>query len=83
MKILTGSFMHETNTFSITPTGLAEYKKQALVEGASVEQMLQGTRVGLGGFIDEAHRLGMDLVHTIFADAMPGGTVKDEVFEYV
>lgn len=83
MKIITGSFMHETNTFSTTPTGLAEYKKQCLVEGASVEQTFQGTRVGLGGFIDEARRLNIDLVHTISADATPGGIVKDEVFEHV
>ncbi len=83
MKIITGSFMHETNTFSITPTGLAEYKKLCLVEGASVEQTFQGTRAGLGGFIDEARRLDIDLVHTISANATPGGEVKDEVFEHV
>ena len=49
MKIITGSFMHETNTFSSTPAGLAEFKNRSLEEGTAVEQTFQGTRTGLGG----------------------------------
>jgi len=83
MKIIIGSFMHETNTFSSTPSGLAEFKNHGMEEGAAIEQTFQGTSTGLGGFIHEGRRRGMTLIPTVSAVATPASTVTDEVFEYV
>ena len=83
MKIITGMFCHESNTFSNLPTGMAEYRQHTWIEGPAIEQTFSGTKTSLGAFIDIACREGIELVYTIAANATPGGKVTDEVFERV
>ncbi len=83
MKVLTGMFSHETNTFSNLPTGLEQFKQRHFLEGAAIEGAFGDTRSSLGGFIDVARRRGAELVYTVAASATPGGKVTDDVFELV
>ena len=83
MKIVTGCFLHETNTFSSTPTDMDEFVKRGIAEGAAVDDTFRGTRTEMGAFIDEAQKRGLELVHTIAAAATPAGKVTDDVFERV
>ena len=75
MKIITGMFSHETNTFSNLPSGLEQFKERHFLEGKRIEEVFGGTRTSLGGFIDVARQRGVELVHTVAASATPGGTV--------
>lgn len=83
MKIITGMFCHESNTYSVQPTGITEYRQHTWVEGAAIEKTFSGTKTSLGAFIEIARRGGIELVYTIAANATPGGKVTDEVFERV
>lgn len=83
MKIITGMFSHETNTFSNLPTGLEQFKQRHFLEGAAIEEAFLGTRTSLGGFIEVARRHGVELVYTVAASATPGGKVTDELFGLV
>eukprot|EP01051_Picozoa_sp_SAG22_P015701 SAG22_NODE_2091_length_3027_cov_1.473702_1_plen_738_part_00 len=82
-KVLTVCFNHETNTFSSTPTTLDDFKFRGLLTGEDIAAAYRGTSTELGGFIDTAEEVGVQLVHTVYARAQPAGLVSDEVVEFV
>ena len=82
-KVLTVCFNHETNTFSVSPTTMADFSFRGLLMGAEVEQKHAGSSTEHGGFIAAGERLGLELVHAVFARAQPAGRVADEDTEEV
>lgn len=63
---------HETNTFAVPPTTREHFH---VLEGAQIPAALGGTRTPIGGFLDRAAHEGLNIVPTVFAWALPSGTV--------
>ena len=82
MKIVTGTFSHETNTFSNIPTTMAEFAKQGITHGPETGRRFQGTNTIEAAFLDASVRLGFDLVWTVYGSAIPGGLVSREAYDY-
>ena len=79
--VLTAEFMHETNTFSVQPTGEAAFRAAGRHVGDEVAAAYRGTRTALGAAFEAAERYGWRLVHPLSAHANPSGRVTDEAFE--
>jgi microcystin degradation protein MlrC len=82
MRIVTGTFSHETNTFSNIPTSMDEFSKQGITHGDDIAQRFRGTNTIEAAFMDAADKHGFELIWTIFGRAIPGGPVSQEAFEY-
>lgn len=80
MRIGTGGLAHETNVFCnlpVTAKQLASIKQI----GDTFFACNTGVRNGPGGYIDEANRLGIDLVPTIYCFPGPSGPTEQAAFE--
>jgi len=80
-RVLTGDFNHETNTFSLVPTGVAAFEAYFAVTGEEIAARFRDVNHEQAGFFDCAAEFGWDLVPTVVASANPGGTVTAEAFE--
>ncbi len=81
-KVLTGGIAHETNTFSIVPTTLDNFRRRgAFLTANAVADQRRGTRTAMGGSFESAEKYGWALRSPIDASANPSGTVTDEAFE--
>lgn len=81
LRILTAEISHETNTFNIRPTGLAEFQDRFLLDGPAAIAARGSSNTELAGVFDTGRRHGWDMTHVISAAAGPGGRVTDEAFE--
>ncbi|HZR00054.1 MAG TPA: M81 family metallopeptidase [Chloroflexota bacterium] len=81
MRVATGGFSHETNTFNPRRTTLERIRRDGLyLVGPAVLEHHRGTRTVLGGFADAAAEVGMELVPTFFATHGPStGLIDREV----
>jgi microcystin degradation protein MlrC len=77
-KIVVAMMMHETNTFSPVPTTLASFRPLA---GDAAIAEFEGTNSTLGGFLDDARRLGAETVVPLAAGAHPSGYVDRRAYE--
>lgn len=82
MRIVTGTFSHETNTFSNIPTSMAEFAKQGIVHGADIARRAQGTNTIEAAFLAAAEQFGFELLWTVYGTAIPGGLVTQEAYDY-
>ena len=53
-RVITGAVVHESNTFSSSPTALDKFREGKLFEGAAVLDALRGTESEVGGFLAAA-----------------------------
>ena len=68
--------LHESNTFLHSPTTLAHFKTNLLVEGDEVLSYFRGSQHEVGGFIDSIEQeTGLQLVGVFAARAMPYGPI--------
>ena len=82
MRIVTGTFSHETNTFSNIPTTMAEFAKQGINHGEEIPRRFRGTNAIEAAFLDASEQYGFELIWTVFGSAIPGGLVSQEAYEY-
>jgi microcystin degradation protein MlrC len=80
-RIAVGGIWHETNTFAAGLTGLDAFRAYQYALGDEVLSRYAGTNTELGGMITAAKELGFELVPTIYAGAVPSGTLAREVLE--
>src|SRR5688572_20326802 len=83
IRVALGGIVHETNTFAVDPTNLAEFRANGLYVANDL-QSLAGTNTVIGGAleaIDADAELG--LLPLAFGSAIPGGTVSREAFEHI
>lgn len=81
-RVLTGQFMHETNTFAVKPTDVAAFERLFCYRGdTEIRAHLTGTNSETAGYIDAAEAHGWELVPTVAAFATPSGLVTDAAFE--
>ncbi|MFN0114253.1 MAG: M81 family metallopeptidase [Paracoccaceae bacterium] len=78
---LTAEFAHESNTFSIRPTGLAEFRAHYVLFGAAAIGVRGTHNTELAGFLDVGSKSGWRIDHILSAGAGPGGRVTREAFE--
>jgi microcystin degradation protein MlrC len=81
-RIAVGGIAHETHSFTTRPTGLEDFRKQALFFGDEILVQLAGGKSATAGMIDNAGD-GWQLLPTTYAGAMPGGVVTSEAFETI
>lgn len=80
MRIATGGFYHETNSFGnllVTSDVLAA----ASCEGRDWYARYRGVKRYNGGFIDEAEALGIECVPTLMSNMLPSGPTTRQAFE--
>ena len=82
-RVLTGRFMHETNTFSVQKTDMALWRRRDFHRDNEIPAAFRGTRSALGATFEAADRYGWTLVHPVSANANPSGTVTDDAFEQI
>jgi microcystin degradation protein MlrC len=82
MRIVTGTFSHETNTFSNIPTSMEEFAKQSILHGENIPRRFRGTNAIEAAFLDAAEKHGFELIWTVYGSAIPGGAVTQEAYEY-
>ena len=80
MRIGTGAFFHETNSFSnILVTG--ERLATRHTEGERLISFYTGIKDYMGGFIDEAKAQGAELIPSVFDRYCPSGPTVQAAFE--
>jgi microcystin degradation protein MlrC len=82
-RVLTGRFMHETNTFSVQKTDLATWRRRDFHLGNEIPAVFRNTRSAMGATFEAADRYGWTVVHPVSANANPSGIVTDEAFEHI
>ena len=82
-RVLTGRFMHETNTFSIQKTDMALWRRRDFHRDNEIPAAFRGTRSALGATFEAADKYGWTLIHPVSANANPSGTVTDDAFEQI
>jgi len=82
-RVLTGRFMHETNTFSIVQTDMALWRRRDFHLGNEIPAAFRNTRSALGATFEAADKYGWTLVHPVSANANPSGIVTDDAFETI
>ena len=80
-RIAIGGLLHETHAFMERATTLADFAEQALHYDTDVITAMRGTRSGIGGMIDRATEAGWQLLPTLYAAAMPAGTVTAAAYQ--
>jgi len=82
-RVLIAQFMHETNTFSVLPTTLDDYRRRWLVMGEELATRFAGTRTEIGGLLDAATQHGWDLVPALAANATPSGRLTAQTWAWI
>ena len=82
-RVLIAQFMHETNTFSVLPTTLDDYRRRWLVMGEELATRFAGTRTEIGGLLDAAAQHGWDLVPALAANATPSGRLTAQTWTWI
>jgi microcystin degradation protein MlrC len=82
-RVLTGRFMHETNTFSIVKTDMALWRRRDFHTENEIPAVFRGTRSALGATFEAADKYGWTLIHPVSANANPSGLVTDDAFETI
>ena len=86
MRIASGGVQHETNTFSKTPTTLADFVRDSecgpqLSGGQVLFDRYRDTGCIHGGYIAGAEAIGAELLPLLSARAQPSGVVRQESFD--
>jgi microcystin degradation protein MlrC len=80
-RVLTGGVSHETNTFSMAPTGLDNFRRGTLLTANEIPGARRGTRSAIGATFEAADKFGWTLSHPVVASANPSGKVTNEAYE--
>lgn len=83
MRIAIGEFAHETNTFRAGMTPVEAFRSRHWVEGEAIFATHRGVRDSLGGMIDAAGRLGIELAPTLATSTEPSATIAREAYEEI
>ena len=86
MRIVSGGIQHETNTFAVTSTTVADFERDShfgadFGGGEQIRQRFDGTNTIHGGYLKGAKEYGVDLVPVLNLRAYPSGMVTRETFE--
>ena len=80
-KVLSAEISHETNTFSVHPTTLQNFRERYLLTGDQAIAARGDQNTELAGLLDTGREYDWDITHVISAAAGPGGPVTRDAFE--
>lgn len=84
MRVAVGGIVHETNTYATPLWGSSGLDLFTQKSGPDLLVAHSGgVRTCLGGMIDAAAELAIEIVPTYHAQAQPSGTVSDEAFQFM
>ncbi len=85
MRIATGSFTHESSTFTTVETTRDSFHTQRFgyLRGHEVLERFDGTNSAVGGFLAGCREHGYELIPTIYAGATPSAPVPRGVFDEI
>jgi microcystin degradation protein MlrC len=81
--VLTGVFVHESNTFKKGETSLRDFRDDVLDLGQIAVDRFRGVNEELAGFLDVAETCGWQMTHTVSAHATPGARVARAAFDHI
>jgi microcystin degradation protein MlrC len=82
MRIAIGEFSLETNTFRAGTTPVEAFQRY-WEHGDEIIQGHRGVRDSLGGMIDAAERLGIEVIPTFATTTQPSATIAREAYEQI
>jgi microcystin degradation protein MlrC len=88
-RIALAGFIHETNTFSKTPTPLESFINQggfypAMMEGEAISTFRNNpVNIASSGFLDTIEPFGHQVIPLLWVGAEPSAQASAEVFEYL
>ncbi|MBT7758869.1 MAG: M81 family metallopeptidase [Rhodospirillaceae bacterium] len=82
-RIFITGFWHETNTFAQTQTGMDDFRAYQYAEGDALFAAFADTNTEVGGVIDAAMELDLNLIPGLFAGAVPSGLITGEAYEFL
>ncbi|MEM7030466.1 MAG: M81 family metallopeptidase [Chloroflexota bacterium] len=80
IRVGIAGFSHESNTFSVLPTNLADFR---ILEGQAILDNYAQSFHELGGYIAAATEFDFELIPLLTADATPSGPVSSEAYEAI
>ncbi len=81
-QLITGGIAHESNTFSNSPTTLADFQRQTYRVGRGILDGSAGRGV-IGGFMEVAAQTDVKLLPTLHASTTPKGPVTRKAFDHL
>lgn len=86
-RVFVAGYQHETNTFAPTLADWSAFLRgdsfPAYMRGAPLLDNTRSVNLPIGGFIDEAERLGWTLIPSAWAGAIPSAHVTQDAFERI
>lgn len=83
MRIAIGQVFHETNTFSSETTNEKMFRQREWLEGIDIIQEHRNVKDYLGGMIDGADDLQINIIPTLSAVARPSGIILEETWQKI
>ena len=82
MRIAIGGISHETSSFSVSRTRLADFADGfGLFRGSEILERFRGTNICAGGFIEAAKRHDFEIVPILWTFAYPSGLICRDDYE--
>lgn len=81
--VLTGAFVHESNTFKKGETTLKDFQDDVLDLGQAAIDRFGNVNDELAGFLDAGREAGWRITHTVSAHANPGAPVSRKAFDHI
>jgi microcystin degradation protein MlrC len=83
-KVLTCDFSHETNTFSVLPTTIDNFRHQSFLVGdLEVSSQHRNTKSTIGATYEAAEKFVWNLTVPVAASSNPTGKITSEAFEQI
>ena len=80
-RVFITGIWHETNTFASGRTGLAAFHAYQYAEGDEMFAVFADTNTEVGGVMDAALELDLNLIPGLFAGAVPSGLIKADAYD--
>lgn len=84
-KIAVAGLIHETNTFTPTPTTYADFdlfgSSPPILRGEKILSAFRDEGCSMGGILDALRRADVEIIPLLWCAAQPGGIVDGETFE--
>ena len=86
-RIAFGGFQHETNTFAPSPATFADFERAGgwpgLTRGEALFAAVAGVNIPIAGFVEQARKLGHELLPLSWSQATPSAEVTEDAFERI
>lgn len=82
-RIALAGIIHETNTYAADSFGMTKFASFEQYEGVQIIEHFTHVNHQVGGFIEGADKLNVQLIPTYLAQATPSGTIEYETYQKI